>query len=378
MKSHLISAYKEEHREVFNKRFGVIFNGPDNLRPLEIENLIDASPTATQCAWIYSSFIGGGGFEQDLSHINLSEHFWERQTPEDLLSQISESLSRHQGAFIHVGYNANFEKEYFKIIPYTLCRLGKKDSKGYAGKIVVSPNGWGRYLKKEEVDIFDTYNPRPEVIEEQVERVGGWENYKGQVLFFRLNDKHTYPKSLIEPAYLHADLEHHMGLFYNATVKKGFENTTFIRHLKFESEQQERQFRENIEQLRGVENTGKLLLLEDDFDSDTERSGGIRFDTLPNESRAEKYAHFEQSSANFIRKSFKNIPPQLVDFVQGKLGNTSGDDLVVAQSVYNSMIAGDRKKAEILFSELFRNYKEPITANWTIKQYALLEDGTVN
>lgn len=380
MKSKVVEQYKEERIEIFNKRLGVIFDGEDNLKPLIIENLIDSSPTAFQCAWLYESFIGGGGFEVDLSEINLSEDEFDKQNPNNLLFDISEVISRHQCVFINVGYNANFEKDSYKIIPRTLCRVGKKDSDEFSGKIAVSPKGWGKYLKVAEIDIFDTYNPRPDVIQAQVEAAGGWENYKGQIFFFKLSKKYTYPKSLIETAYTFADTEHQLGLFYNGTTKRSFENSTIIRHRKFENKIDADAFEANIKSLSGLENGSSKMLVEDDWDDETNKTGNLRFETLKNDVRSEKYAHFEASSANFIRKAFKNIPPQLVDYVAGKLGNTSGEDLIKAQSIYNSLISKDQEKIEMLFRELFRNYKVDINPsnNWTIKQYSLLDDGTVN
>ena len=379
MRANLVEEYKKETKEIFNKRFGVIFNGEDNLKPLKIENLINSSPTATQCASIYASFLGGAGFEQDYSNIDLSEDFWEIVTPNDLLFDICESLSFHQGAFVHVQYNGNFEKIGFKVMPYTLCRLGKKDSKGFSGKIVVSPKGWGRSLKKEEITVFDTYNPDPNVIADQVSHSGGWKYYKGQICFFSLAKKYTYPKSLIEPAYLYADLENYLGMFYNSTVKKGFENVSFILHKKFANDAEHEDFIEQLKGMSGVENANKTLLCEVDTPGDIEDH--IQFKTFPNESKAEKFAHFERSAANFIRKAFKSIPAQLVDFVPGKLGNTSADDVVMAQASYNSNIALHKTRVENLFTRLFSNFKEPIgvegRANWKIKQFRLLEDGTI-
>jgi len=289
-------------------------------------------------------------------------------------------VSRHQGCFINVGYNANFEKDSFKIIPFSLCRVGKKDSNNFSGKILVSPKGWGRSLKKEEIDIFDTYNPRPDVIAAQVEAAGGWEYYKGQVYFFKLSNKYTYPKSLIEPAYTFADVENQLGLYYNSTVKRCFEDITIIRHRPFPQKRDEEAFDKNIKSLSGIENASSKMMVQDDWDDETNKTGNFRFDTLKNEVKSEKYAHFETSAANFIRKVFKNIPPQLVDYIAGKLGNTSGEDLIKAQSIYNSLTSKDQEKLEIIFKELFRNYKNDInpSGNWTIKQYSLLNDGTVN
>lgn len=380
MKSKIPKSFTEERKDIFNKRFGVIFHGEDNLKSIINESIIDNSPTASQCAWTYQTFLAGGGFNVDMADVNLSDVFWEDTNPDDLLMEIADPASKHQGCFIRVGYNANYEKDSFSVIPYTLCRVGEKDSDDYSGKIVVSPKGWGRSIKKDEVDVYDNYNPRPEVIQAQVDRDGGWDNYKGQIFFFRFSKKHTYPISLIEKAENFALVEYKMGGFYKGTVDRSFEDLTVIRHRQFPDKQSERDFYKNIEELSGVENASSKLIIQDEWDDEREKSGNFKFDTIKNEVKAEKYAHFEESSSNFIRKSFKNIPPQIIDYIAGKLGNTSGEDLVKAQSIYNALTAVDRQKLERLFKELFWNYKDNINPanDWTIKQYKLLDDGTTD
>ncbi len=378
MKSALIRIHEESTPEVFNKSLGVYFNGEGNLYPLLVENIIDSSPTAGQCAWLYESFLGGGGFEKDLTKVDLDDDFF-LYNPDDFLMDIAESISRHQGVWIHVNYNALYQKEDFQVIPFDQCRLGKKDDNDYIGKVVISKVGWGRELKKKDLEVIDVFNPRPEIIQAQVDAAGGWEKYKGQVLFYSFQPKRLYPKSLIESAYLFADVEYQMGLYYNATTKRGFNDAKLVRHKKFDSKEDERNFNGNLKSLMGAENSSSIMTIEDDWDSDNQE-GNIKVESLSSNVKAEKYQHFEEASANYIRKAFKNIPPQLVDYVAGKLGNTSGEDLIKAQSVYNSLIARDRMKIERLFAMLFENYKEPINpeGNWTIKQYSLLEDGTVN
>ncbi|MEC4050668.1 hypothetical protein OX284_014610 [Flavobacterium sp. SUN046] len=380
MKSKIIEGYKEEHQEIYNKRLGVIFNGEDNLKPLVVENLIDNSPTAYQCAWIYETFLGGGGFEIDMSKVNLSDDEFVFTNPNDLLFDVAESISRHQGVFIHVNYNFNYEKDSFSVIPFSLCRLGKKDSEYFSGKIAVSRKGWGRFLKRDEIDVIDVFNPRPEVIQAQVDKAGGWDYYKGQIMFFKLSKKHTYPRSLIETAYTFATTENSLGLYYDSTTKKGFEDLTFIRHRQFPNKADEEQFYKNIKDVSGIENASSKLVIEDDWDDEGKSVGNFKFDSFKNVIQSDKYDHFEKSSANFIRKAFKNIPPQLVDYVAGKLGNTSGEDLIKAQSIYNKLTSKDQEKIEMLFSILFSNYKYNINPsnNWTIKQYSLLDDGTVD
>ena len=213
-----------------------------------------------------------------------------------------------------------------------------------------------------------------------MERDGGWHNYKGQIFFFKLDKKHTYPISLIEGAINFAEVEYHMGLYYKGTVQRGFENITMIRHRKFDNDNDKREFYRNIEELSGLENASSKLIVEDDWDDEREKTGNVRLDTIENEIKAEKYKHFEESASNYIRKGYKNIPQQLIDYIAGKLGNTTGEDLVKAQAIYSKSTAWDRKKLGRLFKELFWNYKEQINPSndWSIKEYSLLDDGTVN
>jgi len=380
MKSKVVEQYKQEKKDVFNKRFGVIFNGEDNLRPTIIENLIDSSPTALQCANLYQTFLGGGGFELDFNEVDLSQDFWDTISPDDLLFDICEPISRHQGVFIHVQYNALYEKVGFKVFPYSLCRIGKKDSNNFSGKVVVSPNGWGKNIKIDEVQTYDVYNPRPNVIQAQVERDGGWENYKGQILFFKMSNKYDYPKPLIESSYLFADVENKMGQFFNATVSRGFNDVTIVRHRAFESQRDKENFYNDIKEVTGVENSSSALIIEDDWDdeSTSKDQGNVRFDKISSDQKPDRYAHFESSSANFIRKAYKGIPPQLVDYVSGKLGNSSGGDIIEAQKVYNKLTSQDRARIEKLFKELFWNFHQDINPdnNWAIKQFSLIDENT--
>lgn len=364
MKSSTVELYKNENLKIYNKSLGIIFNGHDNMKPTIIENMIDASPTAVQCADINQSFLSGGGFEQP-TDINISDDFWEDYYPNDLLFDVAESCSRHRGVFIHINYNAAFEKENFKVIPYTLCRLGKEDSKDYIGKVLVSPNGWGKSLKKTEIDVIDSYNPRPEIIMAQVEKAGGWENYKGQILYFKFSKKYLYGKSPLETSYKFADVENSMGDYYSTTVHRGFNDVKMFRHRAFPSRVDEEAFKNDAKKVMGADGSASVWMVQDDWDDEGKSVGNIKVENLSTETKAEKYKHFEESSSNFIRKAWK-IPQILVDAEEGKLGNSSGESLKVACDIYNRTTLNDRQKLSRLFKELFWNFKQPIESEWKI------------
>ena len=126
----------------------------------------------------------------------------------------------------------------------------------------------------------------------------------------------------------------------------------------------------------GARNAGSIIRLEDSFGV-TEPEGNFKIEPINTDIKPEKFAHIEQTIANKIRKAYKNIPPQLTDFIQGKLGATSGEDLTKATAIYNQQTASDREKIERAFSELFRNFHRDIGNDWTIDPYEILSTGTI-
>ena len=380
MKSQVINAHKNEDVQVYNQRLGVSFDGSDNLKPLVIENLIRNSPTATQCNWLYGRFLVGAGFEVDLTKVNLKPESVLVYSPNNLLFDVGEDIAKFQSACVHVRYNANLQKISFRVLPRMNVRKGKVDSADYAGKYLYSKKGWGKQLKKDEIICFDAYNPRPEVIAKQIEAAGGIQKWNGQVMFISMSSKYVYPFPLIETAYLFADTEYQMGMYYNSTARRGFEDITIVRHGAFPDKKSEEDLINNLKEIRGFENAGSILKIEDKFDNDTTPDGNFRFDKITNNATPQKYDAIQSACSNYIRKAYKNIPPQLVDYIQGKLGNTTGEDLIKAQSVYNATLSSDQEILEQYMAELFDNYVQDINPNktWTIKQYSLLDDGTVN
>ena len=381
MKSNIVEQYEKQKKDsVYNKTLGVIFNGETNLKPLILENFVESSPTTFQCVETYGKFLSGAGFKNpNLIDVNLNNKSFEFQNPNDLLFDIVDDLKIHKGVFINVHYNALFEKVGFQVIPNSLCRLGKADSDNYSGKILVAENGWSKRVKKKDLKVFDNYNPDPMAIAAQVDAAGGWNQYKGQIFYFKLESKYTYSKSPIEKCYIFSDVEAELGLFYNSTVKRGFEDITVIKHSEFKDGKEKQDFIDNVKSVSGNENASSKLLIETDMSNEFNKQKNVEFENIPSNSKPKKFEHFETSSSNFIRKTFQ-IPPQLIDFIAGKLGGTNEKDLTIAQSIYNTETERPRKKISNLFRELFTNYKSNINPSndWSIEQYKLLKDGTTN
>ena len=369
----ILGQYKPTEYKRENKSIGIMINGVDNLRSLVSENLIEKSPTASFCAGMLAKFITGAGFINGDANLSKKRHL--NSTVNSLLNECAIDQSKFGGSFIHVRYNALYEKVEFTRVPYTQCRFGLEDDDNYSGKIVRARKGWGKRTKKENFITYDVYNPSAEVIQKQVDLAGGWENYRGQIMFIGNSTDEGYPKSRIEGVENFAHTENKMGEYYVATVERGFENIQIFEFVKSENPSDNEALKESVTGALGLESSGKVLSLPYENATDLSEGSKYKFTPLENNATPDKYEHFLDTCSTMIRAKWE-IPVQLFEAVSGKLGNSSGDDLKVAQSMYNQTTAPIRSMYEVAFSELFTDYKSELGVTFEIQQYSILADGT--
>ena len=243
------------------KGFPYLANGQNNDYPTIIEQLVAGSPTARACAGVIADFIYGRGFALEIERREQAKSQGvrfrkdvlfvndKRETPNDLLKKVSRSIAMHKGAFVHVNYNGFYEKTSVQVLPYKNCRLGAKDSSSYRGKVLVY-NDWDKITNAKDKDksvvAIDRYDPRPEVIEAQVAKAGGWDKYKGQVVFLNLDRNDTYPLAWADVVLLDCESERLSGIFTRNGFKKGFFGTYSFVTLPMESEAEREDFRNEL------------------------------------------------------------------------------------------------------------------------------------
>lgn len=371
----VLGQYKPTQYKRENKSMGVMIHGEDNLRSLVNENLVEKSPTASYCSGLYAKFIKGAGFEG--GDINISDKPHKIFTPNMLLSQCVEDDKIHEGSFVHVRYNALYQKVGFQKIPFTQCRFGLEDDNEYSGRIVRAKKGWGKRAKKDSFEVYNIYNPNPEVIQKQVEDAGGWEYYKGQIMFIGEDTDNTYPRSRIEGVENFAHTENKMGVYYASTVERGFENVQLFEYIVSDNKKANEDLKKGVLDAMGLDGAGAVISLPHANVTDLKDSNKYKFTPVQNNATPEKYEHFLDTSSRMIRSKWE-IPTQLFEAVSGKLGNSTGEDLKVSNSMYNQTTAPKRQIYSNSFEELFKNFKTDLKVNWDIKQFSIVsEDGTI-
>ena len=375
----VVSLHKESRRTESNKYKGYPFlaNGEKNDYPTMIELLVGGSATAKACAGVIADFIYGKGFSleaeartaarqqrtrfrKDTLYINNK-----RETPNDLLKKVARSLSYHKGVFVQVNYNQLFQKTSIQVLPYRYCRLGARDSNNYRGKVLYYEN-WDNLQDKKEVDknvkAIDLYDPSPKVIQEQVDAAGGWDNYKGQVYFLNLDRNDSYPLAWADVVLLDCESEMLSTKYTRNGFKKGFFGTYAFVTSTMNSDEDRKDFRDNLRNSIGVEAEQSVFHFELEMKGD-KLEDQVFVKPIESNVKADLFEYADKKTANNIRKTYGNIPPVLIDFVEGKLGNTSGDSLKEARIFMQEQMQEERQDVQEMFEELFDNFAEPISSN---------------
>ncbi|WP_454999110.1 hypothetical protein [Capnocytophaga gingivalis] len=375
----VVSLHKESRRTESNKYKGYPFlaNGEKNDYPTMIELLVGGSATAKACAGVIADFIYGKGFSleaearatarqqrtrfrKDTLYINDK-----RETPNDLLKKVARSLSYHKGVFVQVNYNQLFQKTSVQVLPYRYCRLGARDSNNYRGKVLYYEN-WDNLQDKKEVDknvkAIDLYDPSPKVIQEQVDAAGGWDNYKGQVYFLNLDRNDSYPLAWADVVLLDCESEMLSTKYTRNGFKKGFFGTYAFVTSTMNSDEDREEFRDNLRNSIGVEAEQSVFHFELEMKGD-KLEDQVLVKPIESNVKADLFEYADKKTANNIRKTYGNIPPVLIDFVEGKLGNTSGDSLKEARIFMQEQMQEERQDVQEMFEELFDNFAEPISSN---------------
>jgi len=361
-----------------DKQKGIFLNGKDNAYPQRVERIINASVSAKMWCAMLKKFIIGGGFEDEaLNQVVVSTDVLGDTTLYRFLSQCASTVSRQNGVFAQVGYDANLKIFNVKHIPFRDCRIGRDDSFGYSGKIHVSTD-WEKTLPvKEKEKVIDTFNPKEEVVKAQFKK-----GYMGQIAHLFLDDEYVYPLSVIDPSLEDADTEAQISAFKNGELRGGFFAKYIVYHTAFQTKEQALDFKAKLQKFQGGEHEGSMLLAEAVFDAETGnpmQSLNFKLEKIEQNINDKIFESYETSVANNIRKSLLAIPQILIEWEGGKLSAPSGTLLNEAIGFYNSQTEDIRTALSQWMTTIFRHSANPqlAQANFTIKKlnYGTLDAG---
>lgn len=340
MRSLLIDVWKR--LTPWSRSADVYANDTDNSYPERMDRLINNSVTAKSAAVIMVQYLLGKGYGEANDSIIVNRE--KNLKLIDFADDVADDLVKQRGVFIHINWNALYQIADFSVVPYEWCRIGRKDSNDYAGKIPVCKE-W-LHPKRSEIQLIDVFNPRKSVIDAQVEKTGGWEHYKGQVLFINMDSKLIYPLSRIESVANDCDSEAQAAVYKNRLLRKGFYGNTLVvtrplvgdglepgSHALLEAESERERFQQAIKDSLGAENTGGVLCLEMDFAGE-KLEDAILIKQIESKIDDELFSYTETSVRENILVAFNNLPAGLVKTNESALFGNSGEAIREMKRTY--------------------------------------------
>jgi hypothetical protein len=304
---------------------------------------------------MFFNFIIGKGYIQNKTKVG-------KQTLYSFLRKVGKSIAKNKGVFIHVNFSFadGIKISSFDVIPFSQCRIGKKDDKSYNGKISVSKD----WTKKEHTT-FDVFNFNESVIKSQVKKSGGIENYKGQILYITLEDEDFYPMSTIHPVMNDCYSEINASVYKSNALARGFfGRKMFITppfvsaedrgEILYSNQNKRRQFDETLESFMGAENVGGIMRIEaESIQQIDEVEKYFKMIDIKDDLNDKQWEYTEKSVGQNIIKAFKNIPPLLVFQNDGVFGN-SGESIKQAQIQYQTQTTFERDFVNELINDLWK------------------------
>jgi len=374
LKVQLMDIYKRLVQ--FDKKIGIIRNGEDNAYSERIERFINNSVTAKTASNIMASFLVGRGFGDVENDLVVNQK--KGTTLLSFTNKLAKSITKNRGAFIHINYNLNYKIDSFDLLPFSHCRLGKKDDDKYNGKIGVSDKFTEKNIKDSDVVFIDVYNERESVIKAQINKCKGdtevekLKHYKGQILFINLDDEYTYPLSTIDAVQNDCDSEAQASIFKNRSLRKGFFGKTLVLtdpligglndyetpELYAIAKSEREDFKDTIKDFIGAENVGGALHVEKEFNDAQKLEDVFKVIQIDSNINDKIFEYTENSTFKNILMAFNNIPTGLVRS-DNSLFAQSGESIKAMQLSYQNNTIMERNEIEQIVQKLMRKFREP-------------------
>lgn len=330
-----------------NKKEGIISYDIDNAYPQRVQDIINSSGTGTLCTKIFGKFTYGQGFVSEaLSKTVVNS---KRLTANKLLFKSGKAISKFNGFAIHVNYNANFNKRSFSYIPFQDVRFTTEDNEEHPDMIAVYDD-WEKVkstkIEDDDINYFNYYNPDPKVIQAEVDAVGGWHNYKGQVMYWSV-DGLEYPLAPSDSVLEDVQTDSHAKIFKFRNISTNFMASHFLKISKFEDEDDLIDFTNSLNNFQGSNDASKIMVVERENEDEE-----FELEKVDIQDIGGLYQFTEESARDNIIRNYL-IPPVLLLAVAGKLGSSS--EVIDATAFYNGVTKDIRTEISAVFEELFNN-----------------------
>lgn len=337
------------------KQEGIICYDIDNNYPARVRDIVSSSGMGTACVNLYRKFIFGNG----LRNVEFAKKVVNKkgQSVDRLHKEWSRDFARNGGFAIHFNYNGLFEKTEVNFLSFPTIRLTDKDS-DHPDMFAIYHDWASKKIDKDKVFYVNKYNPDPEVIAEEVVKAGGWDKYRGQILYVSNADQ-DYPLAVYDSVLEDMQSDHQAKTYKYRNLTTNFMASHMIVTSKIESSESEidrpgattekSEMVQAFEEFQGADEAMKLIHVEKESEEQT-----FEIKKIDQQNGDKLYEWTETSIRDNIRQSFL-IPPVLLMSTPGKLGGTS-TEIADATKYYNVVTEEERLIMEDHYRMAFEGF----------------------
>ena len=360
--------------------------GEDNLYPQRVASIIGGSSVGGTCLDRYATFIEGNGFDsQDFSDF-VCNRFGD--TIDDILHLVSIDMAKYHGFALHVNYDALGHIVELQHIHFEDTRLEEEDDNGYVAHIAIHPDWSGQKTRSGKVIRIDEknvkkifpFNPKPEVVMNQIEFCGGIENYCGQILWVSMDGRYQYPKPIYDKIVTALSTDEGIDNVLYRNVRNNFMIAGALVHKKgtligmdddgnpIEPNKRDEMFGEGLNTFLG--DTNAACIMDITYENEEDKPDFLNF-------RGTNFdKEFDSTQASVTAKIYAAFQQEVWYLISiGKVG-FGGTVLKDAYDVYNSFVSPQRRAISRAFAKIFDYWntdeKPQNTGNFEIQPLVLV------
>lgn len=326
---------------------GIISYDTPNDYPQRMLYTIATSGVAISCVNLYQKYIRGRGFvDKDFNKVVLNR---KGETALQILDKVCKDISRHKGFILHFNYNILGQIVEINHVPFAWGRFTLPDDSGYIGQIKIYPD-WNkvkyRRYDKTKAAVYDTYNPDPNIIKSQIERDGGVQNYRGQVLYYSFDGKNEYPLAPFDSVIKDIEADGRSKTYKLKAIKSGFLAGHILKKKgRFQTAEDRNDFMDTVKSFQGEEQTNAIMLIETEVDEELPE-----LSPLAHNIDDKLFSYTETSATQNIIQAFGQ-PPVLLGILNNTSNGDSNSKYAEAKKFYDEYTIEERS----VVSELFRD-----------------------
>lgn len=368
----------------FDKSLGIYINGTHNDYSEHMRVIRDNSVTAKMASDKFSQFVIGKGFGEDIDSLSVG-----KSDLIDFTEDTTRNITDEKGVFILVQYNLLYEISSLEVLPFSSCRLGKRDDNKYSGKILVCDD-WS-CAKKDNVKIYDRYSENKEVTKLRVKKQcrGDVTAYKGEVFYYNMDRQYIYPQSRIHTVDLECENEKQSSIYKNRNLKHGFFGKTIVitrplvdktlkdvdddivRRQYNDSISELENFTETIQTFIGSEDVGGAIHLQVDFAGE-KLEDAITIKQVESKIDDKMFSYTESSAQSKILMAYNNLPEALIKNPDNSLFGTGGEALTELKRSFQENVDRERDIVEKIVNKLFGRTPAGIELGHKVKLLLLI------